>query len=57
MCSVKRWKRFEYMYKWVHSCFTKFNAYQLTSYDRILLLDADMMALSSLDDLFKGDYV
>ncbi|KAK2962713.1 putative Glycosyl transferase family 8 protein [Blattamonas nauphoetae] len=51
-CDVSRWKRFRANYDWIHSCFTKLHVFQLTCYERVLLLDSDMIALRSCDDLF-----
>ncbi|KAA6377685.1 MAG: putative Glycosyl transferase family 8 protein, partial [Streblomastix strix] len=54
-CNVHRWGRFQSMYRWIHYCFTKMNIFQMDVYDKILLLDADMIALTSLDTLFTAD--
>ncbi|KAH7831098.1 putative Glycosyl transferase family 8 protein [Monocercomonoides exilis] len=55
-CNIDKWKRFKDSYKWIYSCFTKLNAFQLSCYQRILLLDADMMAVGSVDELFTNTF-
>ncbi|KAH7831669.1 uncharacterized protein MONOS_11841 [Monocercomonoides exilis] len=47
-CSIDKWKRFKDSHKWIYSCFTKLNAFQLSSNQRILLLDADIMAVGTV---------
>jgi len=49
----KRWKRFEGMYDWIDKSFTKFNMLNLTQYDKVIQLDADMIALKNPDELFQ----
>eukprot|EP00911_Craspedida_sp_UC1_P002385 UC1_evm1s1783 len=48
----KESKRFGHMYAWLDNCFTKFHALSLTDYEKVLLLDADMVALACPDELF-----
>jgi len=50
----KRWGRFtdQGMYQWIDKSFTKFNCINLTQYDRIVMFDADMLALRNPDNLF-----
>ena len=38
--------------KWISVSYTKFNCLNLTDYDRTILLDADELPLSNIDDLF-----
>jgi alpha-N-acetylglucosamine transferase len=53
-CNIPNWTRYSDAYiPWLDSCFTKLMAFQLTVYDFLLLLDADMMALNTVDDLFS----
>lgn len=37
---------------WINYSFTKGNVYNLTDYDKVIFLDADMLALENIDDLF-----
>jgi len=45
-------KRFRAMYAWIDKCFTKVRAVGLTEYDRVVFLDADMLAVANPDELF-----
>jgi len=38
------WRRFEHMYGWVESCFTKLHILELP-YEKVLFLDADMLCV------------
>jgi hypothetical protein len=38
---------------WIDRSFTKWNCLTLTEYDKVILLDADMVALTNCDDLFE----
>jgi hypothetical protein len=40
------------MYEWIDKSFTKFNVLALTQYDRVCLLDADMLCVGSPDGIF-----
>lgn len=47
-----QWKRFRHMYDgWLGQCFTKFHVFGLVEYDKVIWLDADMLALRSPDEL------
>lgn len=46
--STNQW----YAYERFRDCFTKLAAFSLTAYSRIVLLDADMLVLRNMDDLF-----
>eukprot|EP00743_Colponemidia_sp_Colp-15_P005427 GILK01005833.1.p1 GENE.GILK01005833.1~~GILK01005833.1.p1 ORF type:complete len:371 (+),score=47.31 GILK01005833.1:49-1161(+) len=48
-------RRFEHMYRWLDKCFTKFNMFKLTQFDKVAFLDADMLAVANPDDLFQLD--
>ena len=47
--NVKIHKKFTNNWK---NCFTKYKLFDLTEYDKIVFLDADIMVLKNLDDLF-----
>lgn len=40
---------------WMGASYTKWNALNLTQYDKILLLDADVIAVRNIDDVFDFD--
>ena len=39
------------------NCFTKFKIFDLTQFDKIIFLDADVMVLKNLDDLFARSHM
>ena len=41
------------MYNWIDKSFTKFNMLNLIEYDKVIQLDADMIAIRNLDELFE----
>ena len=45
-------KRAELYGGWIDRSFTKWNCLQLTQYDRVILVDADVVAIANCDDLF-----
>jgi len=56
----KEWKRFssgaqngQQMYQWLDKSFTKLQVIGLTEYDKVALLDADMLCVSNPDELFQ----
>jgi hypothetical protein len=56
----KEWKRFtqglqngQKMYDWIDYSFTKMHVLSLTQYDKVALLDADMLCQSPPDELWK----
>ncbi|NBP83985.1 MAG: hypothetical protein EBU54_01745 [Mycobacteriaceae bacterium] len=46
-------KRAELYSGWIDRSFTKWNCLQLTQYDRVILVDADVVAIANCDDLFE----
>jgi len=47
-------KRFKHMYhEWLHQSFTKYRVFELEEYKKVVLLDADMLALDNLDEVFE----
>ncbi|KAL0233023.1 hypothetical protein GEMRC1_011770 [Eukaryota sp. GEM-RC1] len=50
-----KWKRFGKLYQWIGCAFTKFNALELTQYDKVLFLDADTLCLNVniMDQVFQ----
>jgi hypothetical protein len=42
----------EYYRKWIDRSFTKFNVLTITDYDKVALIDSDMLALSNPDEVF-----
>lgn len=50
---VKSWRGEQQKHrKYLHYVFTKFQAFQLTQYDKVVLLDADALMLSHTDHIF-----
>eukprot|EP00762_Andalucia_godoyi_P006276 ANDGO_05839.mRNA.1 Uncharacterized protein R707 len=45
-------KRFKQLYAWISLAFTKLRVLELVNYDRVVLLDADMLASRNPDALF-----
>jgi len=49
-----KWKRFDEIYNiWVHRCLSKLNVLLLQEYEKVLFLDADMLARKNIDNIFK----
>ncbi|KAL0234377.1 hypothetical protein PCE1_001413 [Barthelona sp. PCE] len=51
-----RWKRFKDRYTWVRKCFTKLHCLRLTTYAKVLFLDADVLCMANLADAFERDH-
>ncbi|KAJ4457784.1 putative Glycosyl transferase family 8 protein [Paratrimastix pyriformis] len=48
----RKWKRFEHMYGWIESCFTKMRMLELP-YERVLFLDSDMLCRGCIEEIFQ----
>jgi len=46
------WEKRKHLYGWMSKCFTKINAANLTDYEKVAMVDADMLAVSNPDEIF-----
>jgi len=49
----KSQKQVELYKGWIDHSFTKWNCLSLTQYDKVILIDADMLVIANCDDLFE----
>ncbi|CAL6103028.1 Glycosyl_transferase family 8 protein [Hexamita inflata] len=47
------WPRFQHNYAWLESCFSKFYAFKLVQYAKVLFLDSDMLCLADMSKIFQ----
>jgi lipopolysaccharide biosynthesis glycosyltransferase len=52
---TKKYKRFGEMYNWLNKSFTKFRIFELTQYEKVAFLDADMIAMENTMGAFDYD--
>lgn len=50
---MRKWTRFGNVYDWISKSFTKINVLGLKEYSKIVLFDADMLAVANPDELFS----